>query len=411
MPWREMSTMHERVRFIAEYLDGLHTMTELCDRYGISRETGYKWVARFEVEGPSGLMDHSRRPHHTPNATSQDIVDALIAARRRHPTWGPKKLLARGWPLGVRPGLSTASAVLKRHGLVMRRRRRVRAPHPGRPTTGLTAPNVVWTIDFKGHFRTGDGAWCYPLTVVDGFSRYLLACQNLPSVRTAPTRAILERVFREYGLPTRIRSDNGAPFATAIALARLSPLAVWWIRLGIVPELIQPGCPGQNGRHERLHRTLKRETAHPPAATSRAQQCRFTRFRREYNDVRPHEMLGQRPPADFYAASPRPYPRTLPPLEYPAAAIVRRVAPAGTVSWGGRQLCVSHTLVGQDVAFLEVDDARWAVYFGPMVLGHFDERRHRILPIATITTGALAGTTGSRPATKNAKHVSTMSSD
>jgi transposase InsO family protein len=398
-----MSAVDERLRFIAEYLEGIATMTELCERYGISRETGYKWVARFEADGPPGLTDRSRRPHHSPRATSPHIVQALLAARRQHPTWGPKKLLGRGWRLRERPALSTASALLKRHGLVTTPRRRKRPGHPGVPRTPLTAPNTVWTIDFKGQFRTGDGRWCYPLTLVDSFSRFLLACRPLESMRTTPTRAVLERVFREFGLPTRIRSDNGAPFATSWALARLSPLAVWWIRLGIVPELIQPGRPDQNGRHERLHRTLKEATARPPAATWAAQRQRFCRFRHDYNVERPHEALAQRPPAELYVPSPRPYPRTLPPLEYAPHVVVRRVGPNGSVRWHGRNLSVSHTLTGQAIGFTEVDDGGWAVHFGPVFLGHFDERRWRIQPMAPTSAGALAGFAGSRLPSKKPK--------
>jgi hypothetical protein len=257
----------------------------------------------------------------------------------------------------------------------------------------METPNLVWTIDFKGQFRTGDGAWCYPLTVVDGCTRYLLGCQALASVRTPPTRTVLERLFREFGLPDRIRSDNGVPFAIPRALACLSSLAVWWIRLGIIPERIEPGQPAQNGRHERFHRTLKRHTARPPAGSRRAQQHRFRVFRREYNEERPHEALQQRPPAELYRPSPRPYPTTLPPLEYANADAVRRVGPSGSIGWQGRRLCVSHTLCGQDVGLTEIDDARWAVYFGPVLLGHFDERRWCLVPITSHhQEGARAGT-------------------
>lgn len=411
MPWRETSAVNERLRFIAEYLESTRTMSELCHSFGISRETGYKWVARFDADGPPGLLDRSRRPHHSPRATSVQVVAALVEARRRHPHWGPKKLLARGWRLPTRPALSTASALLKRHGLVPPRRRRRRLAHPGRPNTAIDAPNSVWTIDFKGQFRTGTGQWCYPLTVVDAWSRYLLACRSLASVRMMPTRAVLERLFREFGLPARIRSDNGVPFASPRAVARLSPLAVWWIRLGIRPELIEPGRPAQNGRHERLHRTLKAHTARPPAATLRAQEQRFVRFRQEYNHERPHEALGQRTPAECYVPSTRAYPPRLPPLDYSGHDVVRRVGPSGSLNWNGRRLSVSHTLVGQDIGFLEIDDGRWAAYFGPVLLGHFDERQWRIQPIAATSARALAGCAGSRPDAKNPKHVSTMSSD
>lgn len=411
MPWRKASIMDERMRFLAEYLEGIETMTALCDRYGVSRETGYKWVARFTADGARGLADRSRRPHTSPRATAPAVVQALLTARRRRPTWGPKKLLGRTWPLAERPALSTASAILKQHGLVTRRRRRTHPGHPGRPTTGALEPNSLWTIDFKGQFRTGDGTWCYPLTVLDACSRYLLACRTLSSVRTPPTRAVLERVFRAYGLPRRIRSDNGVPFATSWALARLSPLSVWWIRLGIIPELIQPGRPAQNGAHERFHRTLKQATAHPPAASVAAQQRRFTRFRHEYNVERPHEALAQSPPADLYVRSPRAYPRVLAPLVYAPDLIIRRVGPSGSTSWHGRPLSISHTLTGQDIGFRQFDADRWAVYFGPLMLGHFDERTGRLHPIARVTEGVLAGGAGSHPDARNTNKLSTMSSD
>jgi transposase InsO family protein len=380
--------VEERLRFVAEFLDGVATMTELAEGYGISRETGYTWVRRYEAEGPAGLHDRSRRPHHVANATPDAVVDALIAARRRHPTWGPKKLLECDWPLRDRPALSTASAILNRAGLVDRRRRRRRPGHPGRPATAIAAPNVLWTIDFKGHFRTGDGQWCYPLTILDSCSRYVLACHSLPSTATAGARRVLECVFREYGLPERIRSDNGVPFATAWAAARLSALAIWWVHLGIVPELIEPGRPSQNGRHERFHRTLKRETAQPPAATHRAQQRRFATFCDEFNHRRPHEALGQRVPSDVYVASPRPYPRRLPTLIYPADSTVRRVDASGSIRWAvGTRVYISHVLTGEDVAFRPIDDGTWAVCFGPIVLGHYDERRGPLNSLAPSAKG------------------------
>ena len=387
MPWQETSTMDQRVRFITEYLESGDSVTELCARYAISRETGYKWIGRHAAGGVGALADQSRRPHTSPSRTAAAVIAAVLAARRRHPTWGPKKLLTRGWPLAETPAVSTVSLILKRHGFVVARPRRRRPVRGGAPVPALEAANALWTLDFKGQFLTGDGAWCYPLTVVDHWSRYLLACRSLSSVRTGGTRAALERVFRDFGLPARIRTDNGAPFASAWALARLAPLTVWWIRLGIIPERIQPGCPGQNGRHERMHRTLKRETARPPAATREAQQQRFRRFRVEYNDERPHEALGQRVPAELYIPSSRPYPAELPPLQYAAHQLVRRVAPCGGIKWQGRWVSVSHTLIGEDVGLAEVDNGQWAVHFGPLLLGYFNERTWRIHPVAATTTG------------------------
>ena len=290
--------MDERVQFIADYLAGAFTVTELCRRYAISRPTAYELIRRYQADGPNGLTPRSRRPHTHPQATAPELVQAIVAARRKHPHWGPVTIVNRlrlQAPDRAWPAASTAGSILKTHGLIEARRRR--------PPT--VAPNAVWTIDFKGEFRTGDGVWCYPLTVMDGCSRYLLACRALAAPRTQPTRAVLEAVFREFGLPTRIRSDNGVPFAGPTTVARLSRLAVWWIRLGIIPERIQPGCPAQNGRHERMHRTLKRQTARPPAATRAAQQRRFGTFRREYNDERPHAALHALTPAMVYVPSPQ----------------------------------------------------------------------------------------------------------
>jgi hypothetical protein len=251
----------------------------------------------------------------------------------------------------------------------------------------MTEPNAVWTIDFKGEFRTRDAVWCYPLTVMDGCTRYLLACRALPGPRTAPTRAALEQVFREFGLPARIRSDNGVPFAGPTSLARLSRLSVWWIHLGIVPELIQPGCPAQNGRHERMHRTLNARTIRPPAGNRAAQQRRFVAFCREYNDERPHAALGALTPGMLYVPSPRPLPTRLPPITYPGHFEVRRVAGNGCLKWHTRSIGVSEVLVGEDVGLEALDDGVWAVHFGPVRLGTFDERHGRIDAVGRYDAG------------------------
>jgi transposase InsO family protein len=382
--------MDERVRFVADYLSGAFTMTALCMRYGVSRPTGYQLVARYEAEGAPGLSARSRRPHTHPQATPSAVVDAVVALRRKHPDWGPVKLLdwlRRHAPDQAWPAASTAGALLKAHGLVTGRRRRRGPATTARPMTAMAAPNAVWTIDFKGEFRTGDARWCYPLTVMDGCTRYLLACRALAAPRTPPTRAVLEEVFRTYGLPARMRSDNGVPFAGPTALARLSRLSVWWIRLGIVPERIQPGCPGQNGRHERMHRTLKRRTARPPAGTRAAQQRRFVAFRREYNDDRPHAALGALTPGMLYVPSPRAFPTVLPPIVYPGHFDVRRVTNNGCMKWHSRHISLSHALVGEDVGLEEIDDGAWAVFFGPVRLGTFDERVGRVHPIGRLHGG------------------------
>jgi putative transposase len=404
MPWRETSPMEQRLEFVREYESGLFTMTELAAQYGISRKTGYKWLAQYEAAGILGLQDRSRRPHHHPHAIAPTLVDAILAMRRRHPHWGPKKLrtLARRHDAEAPwPAESTIALLLKRRGLIAPRRRR-RLPVPIAPTrVPMTRPNEVWTTDFKGEFLTGDHRYCYPLTLRDGFSRYVLRCDALTAHTLAVTRPRFERAFADYGLPERIRSDNGPPFGGS-GLGRLSSLAVWWIRLGIVPERIDPGHPEQNGAHEQFHAVLKAETTRPPAPTAHAQQRRFTRFCAEYNHERPHEALDQTVPAQYYQASPRALPQRLPPLEYPGHAEVRRVDQNGYVSWR-TPLFLSVALADQPVAFEEVDDGIWTVSFASLVLGRFDERHHQIHPIAAITGGRSASCAGSAPNRKNEK--------
>src|SRR5687767_9265430 len=304
MPWRATSPMDQRKQFVREARRGHDDMTALCARYEVSRKTGYKWLAHYEAGGLAALEERSRRPHHSPQATEAAVLAAILEVRRHHPTWGGKKLavtLARRWPKLPRCAPSTIALLLKRHGCVTSSRRRRALGHPGRPMSPMTEPNAVWTADFKGQFPTRDGRLCYPLTIADGASRYLLACRALRSVQTRETQPFFERAFREFGLPERIRTDNGVPFAT-IALGRLSPLSVWWLRLGIRPELIQPGHPEQNGRHERMHKTLKADATRPPKAARRAQQRRFDTFRAEFNDQRPHAALAQATPPSCYTA-------------------------------------------------------------------------------------------------------------
>jgi transposase InsO family protein len=374
--------MDERVQFISDYRRQLFTMTELCQRYGVSRKTGYELIHRYETDGIAGLAPRSSRPHHSPQATRAVVVEAIVAMRKQHPTWGGKKIVAvlhERHPRWTLPAVSTANDVLKRHDLVPPRRRRRPVGHPGYLPRRATAPNEIWTTDFKGQFRTCDARWCYPLTVVDAFSRYLVACRGMHAPTTADAIAVFRHAFRAYGMPAVIRSDNGEPFAAA-SLARLSRLSVWWIRLGIVPELIEPASPQQNGAHERMHRTLKAETACPPAADLSGQQRRFTRFRQIYNDERPHEALAQQPPTRRYTASPRPFPEQLVPLEYPGHYEIRRVGAAGTISWKARVVNLSTVLTHEHVGFEPIDDGIWDVHFGPVRLGRYDERRHRLEP-------------------------------
>lgn len=382
MPWRERSLMDERVQFISDYQRLLFTMTELCDRFGVSRKTGYKWIARYTADGAAGLAARSSRPQHSPQATDAPVVAAIVALRRRYPTWGGKKILAvlgEREPTWALPAVSTANDMLKRAGLVAARRRRRPIAHPGYHPLAVTTPNAVWTADFKGQFRTTDTRLCYPLTVCDAWSRFLIRCHGLLAPTTVDTIAVFRRAFREYGMPERIRTDNGEPFA-APSLGRLSRLSVWWIRLGIYPELIAPASPQQNGAHERMHRTLKAETTRPPAPHLAAQQQRFRLFRRRYNDERPHEALAQRPPARLYTPSTRPLPDRLAPLVYPGHYETRRVHHPGVMSWHSRNIVVSTVLNGEEIGLEPIDEGEWDLHFGPVRLGRFDERTRRIQP-------------------------------
>jgi putative transposase len=380
MPWRERSPMDERLQLVKEYRSGLFTMTELAAQYGVSRRTGYKWLDRFEADGARGLFDRSRRPHRHPQATDAALVEAIVAKRKRHPRWGATKLLAvlrRGQPTAPWPARSTVCDVLKAHGLVEPRRRARRLASGPSVRGPMTGPNDVWTADFKGEFLTGDGVYCYPLTLRDGFSRYLLRCDALLSTESLATRRRFERAFAEYGLPERIRSDNGGPFAGP-GLGGLSRLSVWWIRLGIVPERIAKGHPEQNGSHEQFHSVLKAETTRPPAPNLRAQHERFRRFRLEYNVERPHEALENEPPTWHYHPSVRALPAQVPPLEYPGHVEIRRVTSGGCIKWGGHPVFISDVLVGEDVALEEIDDGLWTLFFAAVPLARFDARAKRL---------------------------------
>jgi putative transposase len=383
MPWKETCVMDERLRMIVECQRGEVGMAELCRAAGISRKTGYKWLDRYRAEGAAGLVERSRAPHQRPGQIPEVMAERLLAERAAHPTWGPRKLVARLQqmdPTTAWPAASTVGALLSRAGLTVRRRKRARATvSGGGPLGACHEANAVWCADFKGQFATGDGQICYPLTITDGASRYLLRCQGLPAIDGVRVRPLFEATLREFGLPVAIRTDNGPPFAS-VGLAGLTPLAVWFVELGIRLDRGRPGHPQDNGRHERMHRTLKAETAHPPAATFRAQQAAFDHFRDEYNTIRPHEALGQQPPATHYGASPRPFPSRIRPPEYPDADLVKRVRPNGTIRWRGTEIYLAVPLVGRPVGLTEQADGRWEVAFGSLMLGTLDGRSDRILP-------------------------------
>jgi transposase InsO family protein len=365
--------MQAKLQFVAECLRAEEPMSVVCERYGISRETGYKWKQRFELEGARGLEERSRAPHQHGRATPAELVVELIEARKRRPYWGPRKLLASlsnqhpDWPW---PAPSTVADMLRREGLSEPRRRRRRALTVEQPFAAVTAANDAWCIDFKGWFRTADGTRCDPLTVSDAHSRYLLGVDIIEPVTDAVER-VTDRLFGDHGLPLRIRSDNGPPFASSGA-GGLTRLSARWAKMGIGLERIYPGQPQQNGRHERMHGTLKAQTCDPPAPTAAEQQRWFDAFRQEYNLERPHEALGQRPPAQLYEASTRPFCTRLEDPCYGSHEQVRRVRSSGEVRWRGGLIFISEALIGEAIGISERQDGHWLVRFADVPLALID---------------------------------------
>ena len=385
MPWKETDALKERARFVLEWerlwneTEGRPNVAALCRAFGISRQCGHKWIERYRAAGHAvaAVVEGSRRPKRSPTKVSEAIEDLLVRARKLHPHWGPHKLrvwLRRRFERLELPAPSTIGAVLKRNGLSRVRRRRQRTPPHSQPLAGCQQPNAVWCVDFKGQFRTGDGATVYPLTIMDAYSRYLLRCEGLQRPGGSAVWDVFSSAFSEYGLPEAIRSDNGAPFASKGG-GGLSALSVWWVRLGIRPERIQPGHPEQNGRHERMHLTLKKETASPPRATVMAQQRAFDRFRKEYNQERPHEALGQQTPASQYVRSKRRLPSTLPRFRPDFALEVRPIDASGRFQWGRSKVMVNTALKGELVGLDPIGNHHWEVYWGPVHLGILDGRR------------------------------------
>ena len=372
MPWKQVEPMEERIRMVMEVQRREWPLAELCRRFGISRKTAYKWLARYAAEGLPGLRERSRRPQHCPRAVALCWCRRIAELRLRHSHWGPKKLLVllrERYPASSLPAVSTIGAILRRQGLTQpRRRRHRRQVTPADQTSLPQSPNEVWAVDFKGWFRTRNGRPCYPLTVSDLFSRYILVVRALPQARYAATRATFEKLFADYGLPQRIRSDNGAPFAS-IGAGGLSRLSAWWVRLGIALEFITPGHPEQNGSHERMHRTLQHEAVRAPAANGGAQQRRFNRWRDEFNLTRPHEALAMKRPAQLYATSPRAYPAILAEPIYPADYVIRRVRHCGAIKWQGRQRHIGEALAGERVGLHEMGPGCYEVFFGRVFLG------------------------------------------
>lgn len=385
--------MEEKLRFVFEYEQGYRSMKELCECYEISRDTGYVWIRRYRERGLAGLVEQSRARLEQANQTPGEIEEKVLALREAHMSWGPRKLkhiLEREEPGRKWPAASTIGSLLKREGLVVGRRKRRRTAPYSEPLAHADGPNRVWCADFKGWFRSGDGERIDPLTITDAHSRYLLKCQAVGKTDTARVRAIFEAAFREYGMPEAIRTDNGAPFAST-ALAGLSRLAVWWMKLGIVPERIEAGHPEQNGRHERMHRTLKQEVAQPAAANRREQQRAMEKFRQEYNQVRPHEALGMQTPAAVYQPSPRSFPARVPDPEYSDDMLVRQVKHQGQFRWKKQDVFLSEVLWGEPVGLLPVDDRWYTIYFARFPIACFDSRQLRVLPLKKAKDYDVAG--------------------
>jgi transposase InsO family protein len=379
MVWKEACVMSERTKFMAMWLEGEDSRSALCREFGISRKTGYKWAARYTADPSRGLADRSHAPVSISHRLSGEVVVLILALRHEHPSWGARKLrvvLSERWPQLSWPAASTIGDLLSREGLVKPRRRRRSALPQSEPFGSVSEANDTWCMDFKGWFRTDDGRRCDPLTVSDAHSRYLLACRIVPPT-VADVEPIIDGLLREYGLPAAIRTDNGVPFSSTGA-GGLSRLSVDWLKLGIRLERIEPGCPQQNGRHERLHRTLKAETASPPAANLAAQQARFDQFLCVYNEERPHEALGQIPPARVWQPSSRPYPSRIEELAYDARHVVRRVRSTGEIRWRGELVFLTEVLAGEIVGIREVADDSWVVRFATLDIGVIEHKTRKL---------------------------------
>lgn len=382
MPWNERCRVDERMRFVARLIEG-ERMAALCREFGISRKTGYKIWDRYKSVGLQGLTDRSRRPYRQANKLPVQVENTIVRLRQEKPSWGAPKireLLLRQFPGVHTPAISTIHAVLDRHGLVTPRRRRRYLKPQGTALVPGKAPNDLWCADYKGEFLLGNRRYCYPLTITDFATRYLLACEGLETTQEAYAFSAFERVFKEYGLPKAIRTDNGVPFASAHSLYNLSKLSVWWLRLGIEIERIKPGHPEQNGRHERMHLTLKREATRPAGENILQQQARFDEFIEEFNSRRPHQALGMKFPSELYGPSPRPF-GSLPELHYPFHDRVITVTDCGRICLRNKKVNFSKVFAGQDVGIKEVADGIWLVSFMSYDMGYFDFEANRLEPL------------------------------
>ena len=388
MPWTQTDPVIERQKFVRLVLSRNVTMVEACRQFGISRKTGYKVMGKHAELGMAGLADGSRAPRTHPNQTLPEIEAAVLRVRRAHPSWGSKKILwklDRERPDESWPARSTVDAILQRAGVVTERGQRRRRQPTSPPVVEAREPNDVWSIDYKGWFRVGDGTRCDPLTINDACSRASLVCQAMVSPKSMDVRRHLERAFAVFGLPRFMLSDGGPPFGSS-GLARLSRLGVWLVRVGVVPVLIEPGRPDQNGRHERFHETLKAETASPPSGSIRAQQASFDRFQRIYNEERPHEALAMKTPAEVYELSSRQMPSTLSEHSYPEGYEARSVRRDGGIKWEGQQVFVGEAFAGERIGVEAVDDGLWHVHLGPLRLGVLHARSRTVVPLPPSVT-------------------------
>ena len=375
MGWTETCAVEERMHFVVAVRKHEESFAAVCRRFGVSRRVGYKWLERFEEEGPAGLFDRSRAPRHHPQSIAEKIAECCLEVRRAHPSWGPLKVrayLARRAPATDWPAASTIGELFDREGLTVKRKIRRRSPPSSAPFAHCEAANDVWCVDFKGWFLTGDGKRCEPLTLTDAHSRYLLRCQALARTDTDHVWPVLDAAFREFGLPHYMRSDNGPPFAS-LGAGGLSRLSVKLIKAGVTPERIAPGKPQQNGRHERMHLTLLTEIASPPARSMREQLKRLRSFQRLYNEERPHQSLDDATPAERYQASSRRFDGVLRKPQYADDQDVRSVRQNGEIKWLGNMIYISEALIGEPVGLAEDQDG-WTVSYGPVVLGSINHR-------------------------------------
>ncbi len=381
MPWTKMEPMDLKIQLISDWNSGYFTKSDLSQIYGVSRKTVYKWLNRYSEVGPDGLKDLKRAPKSCPHRTSAEIRKRIIEEKLKKRNRGPRKIrarLQRQHPEIQWPAISTIAYWLEKEGLVRKRKKRYRVPPYTEPFNECCEPNAVWSLDYKGQFRTRNNRMCYPVTISDNFSRYLIGCQALKGPRYEPTRQALITAFREYGLPAAIRTDNGTPFASR-SIGGLSHLSIWWIRLGIIPERIDKGCPNQNGRHERMHRTLKEDTLNPVSRNLKEQQASFDAFRADYNDHRPHESLEDQYPSDYYCKSNRLYTEHLLTPEYDYGCQVRQVRQNGEIKFKGRMFYLTAMLAKQPVSLEEVADGYWQLNYSFYKLGTLDLRKNRVV--------------------------------